>query len=120
MLPPGARSLAASDLAANIRKSAQAPKRRPAVARGRSSREETGDRAGRTTPVSGLAGRRPSRRRWASSGHSANLDEILVRQRSARKLSELAADRERSKIDADETDPVDEGRHFPLRRVVVA
>jgi len=54
------------------------------------------------------------------SGHSVDLNEVLIRQRPARKLSEFAADRERSKIDADETDPVDEGRHFRLRRVVVA
>src|SRR5438876_4933142 len=52
--------------------------------------------------------------------NSADLDEILVRQRSAGKLSELAADRERSEIDADEVDPVDECRHFRLRCVIVA
>jgi hypothetical protein len=51
---------------------------------------------------------------------SADLDEILVRQRSAGKLSELAADRERSKIDADEADLVDECRHFRLCCAVVA
>jgi hypothetical protein len=43
-----------------------------------------------------------------NTGISADLDEILVRQRSARKLGELATDRERSKIDADEADPVDQ------------
>src|SRR2546428_12907360 len=51
--------------------------------------------------------------------NSADLHEILVRQRSAGKLSELAADRERSKIDADEADPVDECGYFCLCRVVV-
>jgi hypothetical protein len=36
--------------------------------------------------------------------HLADLGEILVRERPAGKLSELASDRERSKIDADEAD----------------
>jgi DNA-binding transcriptional LysR family regulator len=53
-----------------------------------------------------------------NSGHSADLDEILVRQRSAGKLSELAADGERSKIDAGEADPVDECCYFRLCCVV--
>jgi hypothetical protein len=35
------------------------------------------------------------------------------------KLRELAADRERSKIDADEANPVDERRRFGFCRVVV-
>src|SRR6266404_7626867 len=51
---------------------------------------------------------------------SADLDEILVRERSSGKLSELAADRERSKIDTDEADPIDECRHFRLCCLVVA
>jgi hypothetical protein len=37
----------------------------------------------------------------------ADLDQILVREWPAGKLSDPAADRERSKIDADEADPLD-------------
>src|SRR5882672_5939143 len=59
-------------------------------------------------------------RKSAKKGHSADLDEILVRQRSSRKLSELAAERERSKIDAEEADPIDECRHFRFCCLVVA
>lgn len=39
---------------------------------------------------------------------------------AAGKLSDLATDRERSKIDANEADPVDECRYLGLRCVVVA
>src|SRR5207237_5046208 len=56
----------------------------------------------------------------ARSNRSADLDEILVRQRPPGKLSELPADGERSKIDADEADPVDECCYFRLCCVVVA
>jgi len=56
----------------------------------------------------------------ARSNRSADLDEILVRQRFAGKLSELAADGERPKIDADEADPVDQCHYFRLCCVVVA
>jgi hypothetical protein len=38
----------------------------------------------------------------------------LTRFWSAGKLGELAADREQSKIDADEADPVDKRRYFRL------
>src|SRR4029077_5035396 len=51
---------------------------------------------------------------------SVDLDQILVRQRSAGELSELAADSERSLIDADEANPVDERRHFSLCCGIVA
>src|SRR5260370_16004021 len=51
---------------------------------------------------------------------SADLDQILVRQWSAGELSELAADRERSQIDADKAKPVDERRYFSLCCGVVA
>jgi hypothetical protein len=37
----------------------------------------------------------------------ADLDEILVRERPAGKLSDLVSNRERSKNDADEGDPLD-------------
>ena len=43
----------------------------------------------------------------AMNGHLADLDEILVREWPAGKLSDLAANRERFKIDADEADPPD-------------
>jgi hypothetical protein len=56
----------------------------------------------------------------AQKAASADLDQILVRQWSAGELSELAADRERSQIDADEANPVDERRHFSLCCGVVA
>jgi hypothetical protein len=51
---------------------------------------------------------------------SADLDQILVRQGSAGKLTKLAADRERSQIDAGEADPVDERRSFSLCCGIVA
>jgi hypothetical protein len=47
------------------------------------------------------------------NGHLADLDEILVREWPAGKLSDLAANRERFKIDADEADP-------PARRSYLA
>lgn len=51
---------------------------------------------------------------------SFDLDQVLVWQWPARKLSKLAADRERSKVDAGEADPFDERRYFGFRRVVIA
>jgi hypothetical protein len=56
----------------------------------------------------------------AKGRHLADLDEVLVRQWPAGKLSDLATDRERSKIEANEADPVDECRYLGLRCVVVA
>src|SRR5712671_4309345 len=49
-----------------------------------------------------------------------NLDEVLVRQRSSGELRELAADRQRSKINAEEADAVDQRRDLRLRRRIIA
>jgi len=39
---------------------------------------------------------------------SAELDEVMCRQRSAGTLRELPADRERTEIDAEEAEPIDQ------------
>src|SRR5947209_4551032 len=51
---------------------------------------------------------------------SSDLYKVLVRQRPSGKLRELAANRERSEINADKADAIDERCYLRLRRAVVA
>lgn len=51
---------------------------------------------------------------------SSDLDEIVHRQRSARKLGKLSTDCERSKVDAEEAELLDQRGHVGLQAASVS
>lgn len=72
-------------------------------------------------PLRGLAGDgrgegTPVQARW----DSIELDEVLRRQRAARKLHEAASDCERTEIDTEESEARNQRRDLRLRLCVIA
>ena len=56
----------------------------------------------------------------ATTPELADPDEVLIRQWPAGKLCELAADREWAKVDAGESEAIDQRSHLRLRGAVIA